>query len=424
MDTEIAELKDRLFGQLSAKNKKIRKEQILVLAVSAVLAGLYVLTHRPEVLKDGYILPRGDYGAQESVYDLRVEGLPEGRQDIRVVVRAREYTEEEARAAFEEISESAGAYILGENSSLQELSEDLRFPKSLPDYPGIRLSWYPADTMLISSRGEVLNQRLEAPAGTFLRLRMKAGGIQDEVILPVTVLPASRTDTFGWKEKLSVLIEEKEAEQINDSFIDLPAEIYGQKISYASRRDLSWIRILLAGVAAAAALGLKPAQDRKKAEKARESELLLDYADLVSRLMVYLGAGLTIRNAWKKITNEYEEARAAGRTGTRQVYEEMIRTSLELDKGIPERRAYMEFAHRCGPRCYLRLASILEQNLRTGDKRMGNALELEMQEAFEQRRNTAHRLGEEAGTKLILPLILSLLAVLMIVTVPAMLTLT
>ena len=45
-----------------------------------------------------------------------------------------------------------------------------------------------------------------------------------------------------------------------------------------------------------------------------------------------------------------------------------------------------------------------------------------MQEAFEQRKNMAKRQGEEAVTKLMLPLGLSLIAVLIITAVPAMLT--
>ncbi len=47
-------------------------------------------------------------------------------------------------------------------------------------------------------------------------------------------------------------------------------------------------------------------------------------------------------------------------------------------------------------------------------------LELEMNDAFEQRKTTAKRLGEEAGTKLLLPLFLLLGIVMVIVIVPAL----
>lgn len=42
-----------------------------------------------------------------------------------------------------------------------------------------------------------------------------------------------------------------------------------------------------------------------------------------------------------------------------------------------------------------------------------------MEAAFEQRKNLARRLGEEASTKLLLPLFMMLLIVMVMITVPA-----
>ncbi|MBR2531295.1 MAG: hypothetical protein IKE56_01350 [Lachnospiraceae bacterium] len=402
---------------------RLCREQILILAASAFFAAAYLLSGRGEILREGSFLPRSGYGEKDGIYSLEVEGLPEGRQRIDVRVRAREYTQQEAEAAFEGIAADAASEILGGNPSLREISKDLYLPAAFASYPGIHLSWDPEDSTLISPSGEVHNDKLEAPAATSLHLLMKTGTYRDEIILPVTVLPPGEKGSAGMLPALEALIEETDQAQRYSQALELPASLDGVGIRYRADPDLTWIRILLGGVTGAVLIGMKPAQDRKKAAKIRESELLLDYAEFVSRLMVYLGAGLTVRNAWVKITGEYREAREAGRVGEKAVYEEMLVTALELEKGVPERRTYVDFAHRCGLRCYLRLASILEQNLRAGDRRLGNALELEVQEALEQRRNTARRLGEEAGTKLILPLIMSLAAVMMIVTVPAMLTL-
>ncbi len=48
-----------------------------------------------------------------------------------------------------------------------------------------------------------------------------------------------------------------------------------------------------------------------------------------------------------------------------------------------------------------------------------SVLEAEMEAAFEQRKNLARRLGEEASTKLLLPLFMMLLIVMVMITVPA-----
>ena len=69
---------------------------------------------------------------------------------------------------------------------------------------------------------------------------------------------------------------------------------------------------------------------------------------------------------------------------------------------------------------YTKLVSLIEQNRMNGARNLRAMLELEMEDAFEQRKTTARRLGEEAGTKLLLPLFIMLGIVMIIVIVPAM----
>ena len=73
--------------------------------------------------------------------------------------------------------------------------------------------------------------------------------------------------------------------------------------------------------------------------------------------------------------------------------------------GVGERKAYENFGNRCALWQYKRLASLLTQNLRKGSSELTELLSKESELAMEQRRNLAKRLGEEAGTKLLLPMI-------------------
>ena len=156
--------------------------------------------------------------------------------------------------------------------------------------------------------------------------------------------------------------------------------------------------------------------------KMRERLLLLDYAEIVSKLMVFIGAGMTIRASWELITEGYERAVARDSKERRPAYEEMCHTAARLSSGLSEGKAYNEFGRRCGLQPYVKLAALLEQNRKTGSKNLRQALELEMTSAFEQRKNLARKLGEEAGTKLLLPLFLMLGIVMVMIVVPAFLT--
>ena len=64
----------------------------------------------------------------------------------------------------------------------------------------------------------------------------------------------------------------------------------------------------------------------------------------------------------------------------------------------------------------------MSQNLRKGIKGLTQMLRMEAIQAFEERKARAKRLGEEAGTKLLAPMFLMLAVVLVIVIVPAFLS--
>ena len=100
----------------------------------------------------------------------------------------------------------------------------------------------------------------------------------------------------------------------------------------------------------------------------------------------------------------------------------MRQTYYQLINGTPEGTAYREFGKRCRLQPYLKLSSLLEQNRKAGTKNLRAILQTEMADAFEMRKNLARRLGEEAGTKLLLPLFLMLGIEMVMIMVPAMMT--
>lgn len=90
---------------------------------------------------------------------------------------------------------------------------------------------------------------------------------------------------------------------------------------------------------------------------------------------------------------------------------------------MPERQAYAEFGRRCELRSYMKFASLLEISLSSGGKNLKKLLESEMEEAFKQRADIARRRGEEASTKLLIPMFGILGVVMVIVVAPAFLSL-
>lgn len=70
----------------------------------------------------------------------------------------------------------------------------------------------------------------------------------------------------------------------------------------------------------------------------------------------------------------------------------------------------------------LKFGSLLSQNLKKGSRGLVELLEQEAENGMEERKSLARKLGEEAGTKLLLPMLLMLILVIVILMVPAILS--
>lgn len=90
-----------------------------------------------------------------------------------------------------------------------------------------------------------------------------------------------------------------------------------------------------------------------------------------------------------------------------------------MDSGVPESQAYIHFGQRCRLKQYRKLSALLTQNLKKGSKGILIQLEKEAHEALEEKKSNARKLGEEAGTKLLLPMAGLLAVTMLLIMVPA-----
>lgn len=146
----------------------------------------------------------------------------------------------------------------------------------------------------------------------------------------------------------------------------------------------------------------------------------LDYSDIVSKMAILVGAGMSVRQAWDTISARYLGDRKKNIVKEKPAYEEMLATSYELQDGVSERVAFQNFSVRVGIGEYHRLSRILVQSMQKGTKGICGMLEQEATDAFETRKLLARKLGEQASTKMMIPLMMMLGIVMAIIMVPAM----
>ena len=399
---------------------KLDKRQVICVSLGIILALAVTFVEKQDtVLTKGNGLERNTYGQGETQQEILVEGLLAKKVPLAVRIGERRYTKEEAADAIHMAAEELSAQIAGGNESLEQVQSRLELVTWLDKY-GISVRWQPDDTELISASGEVFNSGCpESGRETFLTATLKAGEYAEDYIYRVNVLPPGRTQEEKELAAFENFLMEKEEEQKYSEVFILPEEFEGKTLTYSADRGRSSLMFPLLGILAAILLPLKDRQREQEAKKKRECQMMMDYSEILSRLVVFLGAGLPVRKAWAKIVEDYR--RTEEKAGKRAAYEEMAAAYYLMQRGVPEIQAYSEFGNRCRVLPYRKLAGILEQNVKNGSKSLTPVLEAEMEAAFEQRKNLARHLGEEASTKLLLPLFMMLLIVMVMITVPAFL---
>lgn len=161
-----------------------------------------------------------------------------------------------------------------------------------------------------------------------------------------------------------------------------------------------------------AAAGLYYYADTKITDviKARENDLSRDFADMVSKLALLINAGMITREAWEDIA----------RTGEGTVYEEMRNTVDEMNNGVSEIDAYLNFGNRCGVQSVKKFTSMLCQNLTKGNKELVDFLKAETAVSWEEKKHYVKRKGEKASNKMMIPLGLILVGVFVMILVPVL----
>lgn len=156
----------------------------------------------------------------------------------------------------------------------------------------------------------------------------------------------------------------------------------------------------------AVSVGLFFLSDRDVQEEMarRKSLWKYQYPDFIHKLVLYLGAGLSIRSAFARLATYYETARYVHR---------------EMEAGVPESVAYEHFGKRTGLQAYVKLAALLNQNLKRGTSTLFLRLEEEALQSSQERIQNGKKLGEEAGTKLLIPMVLMLGVVMLMIMIPA-----
>ena len=394
------------------------KKKVMYIVILSLILGVGLLV-REQLNQDISYIARKAQGQGSSMEELEVEvdGMEES---LRFEVAEQEYTEAEVEVLFAEVMEELDEIILGENESLDRVEYDLNLVRSLEDYP-VQISWELDSYKVMDMDGNIQEADV-VEEGTLVELRGNISYLGEEVIYVRNAMIYPRTlegEELLFSEIKKAVQSAEEGSRKEKGFA-LPTEINGKALSWKTKATYQGVYVIVLGIVLAAFLVYRQREDKRKEKERRHAELIREYPGMISKLNMLLGTGMTVKHAWETIVTNYVNQREA--LGVRLVYEEMALTLNEMQGGISEGEAYERFGKRCELTPYLKLGALLSQNLRKGSRGISDLLRVEAIQSFENRKNLAKQKGEEAGTKLMLPMIGMLAVVMIMVMVPAFLT--
>ena len=219
------------------------------------------------------------------------------------------------------------------------------------------------------------------------------------------------------EQKLLEFVANYNSELEDSEYYYLPSDWEGRKLEWKIPYDTTGNMLTAIFLAAAFVMIVIIAREEQKARTKRYEELMMDYPGLIMKFTLLVQAGMTVRNTFRKMASDYKN-----KNEKRIAYEELVTACNEMESGISEMEAYRRFGERCGHVKYKTFATLLIQNLQKGSRHMGEMLEKESVEAWDDRKRKAKVQGEAATTKLLFPMILMLGVVMAIVMLPACLS--
>jgi tight adherence protein C len=138
--------------------------------------------------------------------------------------------------------------------------------------------------------------------------------------------------------------------------------------------------------------------------------ILLDYPSFAMEFALLVNAGLTPQKSWMM---------ASEKNNATEFYSEAGKVSLRCNTGSPFVDSLMAFSAGLAIPEINTFVSVVTQSVKNGGQDMTHMLKRHALQCWEKRRMEVRKKAEEAGAKLVFPLMLGLVGIIAILVFPA-----
>lgn len=392
-------------------DKKKKEMLVLILVGLAVCLAAFVKEYREGKISDN-IIYRNENGEGKKEVRLEVKTQEGTWEQFQLELQEREYSQQELEKAYADAIKQIPELILSQNTSLNYVTTDLELIQEVEGFP-FMLSWQSSQPQIINSLGQLLEitEKTEVELKVFLRYEEW----EKEHSLLVYAYPQ---ETHEFMTSLSQELEEQEKRQRQQSKFYLPDNFQNTLLQWRYEKGHSFILLGIMLLLLLPFIDYQKDREVHKRIKERREELQRQYPEFLSKLILYMEAGMNIKGAVFRIAEDYRAKKIRGKSQM-YLYEEILYICRQNKNGLSEKECYQLLGNRCNLPCYKKLTGMLIRYLEKGGYGMAGHFREEVKRANEERKKQIKKQGEEMGTKLLLPMIMMLGIVMVLIMVPA-----
>lgn len=425
------------------KIKQIKYRHKVILISTLALTIIYLLFGRESVFVSKNTIERSDIGDINKNYTLYVSSDKSLKNvELNFDVNAKRITTGEADEYFYKLFDSILPEILNTNTDFLNIKTKLNLKNKYQN--GISANWRFSPKIntrenilkysnLIDGFGNVNNENFEDGeevegilnvyfsidvANAEKDIKYKS----DNYSIDVKVVKRDETEAERLLRDIKKDIDNQNKTATDKSFITLPSRLNDEGINYYEKTDFSFIYIIILGIIVCFILDYRDKDLIKQQEINKKKEIGIDFPQIITKLLIYINAGVTVRNSFIMIADNYTFKLNQGQIQKRKAYEEIKKYKSRIQSGENEESCLYNIAKNLNDNDYTRFFNILIQNIKNGNKDIKTVLEMEVYDALYKMKSHAEKLAEEASTKLILPLMMMLLIIFVIIMVPALMS--
>ena len=258
----------------------------------------------------------GDYEADLRMY---VDGAKKAEAYM-VHVPEQELTKQEEQAYLRAAEEELIKEFPGDNESVNCIRDAVVIREEYQE-GHVEAEWSFDNYRLIESRtGRIVGEPDEEGELVNVQVTLTCGKSRCVQEFYICVYPRLLDEEERFRKGISEKIARQQPEAGADRLF-LPDEVEGQTIHWEQRRDQRPEKILILGVILACFVPVVSMSRKQEEQKKRKMLLELEYPDLVSKLALLLGAGMTLQGAFRKIAGAYGQKRTQNKTAEMPAYE-------------------------------------------------------------------------------------------------------